>query len=85
MRGKKNLRFFRRRFSEIFCRSNKMRIVQIFNFPLTLKTQVPLNWKNVHFTQNGVTRILPTTIENGVRILYCDVVPNDGDVILHKY
>ena len=59
--------------------------VQIFNFPLTLKTQVPLNWKNVHFTQNGVTRILPTTIENGVRILYCDVVPNKGDITLHKH
>lgn len=54
----------------------------IFKYPLTLRTQVPADWKGVNVTQNGVTVNKVTVLENGARFLYYDAVPNAGDVVL---
>jgi len=54
----------------------------IFKYPLTLRTQVPTDWKDVNVSQNGVTVNKTTVLENGTRFLYYDAVPNAGDVIL---
>ena len=54
----------------------------IFKYPLTLRTQVPADWKGVNVTQNGVTLNKTTVLENGSRFLYYDAVPNSGDVTL---
>lgn len=55
---------------------------QIFNYPLTLKTRVPDSWTNVSVIQNQVVQNLIPAIENGIRYVYYDAVPNAGNVFL---
>ncbi|MDP4238170.1 MAG: polysaccharide deacetylase family protein [Bacteroidota bacterium] len=58
---------------------------KIFNFPLTLKTQVSPNWKTVRVIQNNISQTLTPKVENGNRYLYYDVQPNGGNITLVKY
>jgi len=57
---------------------------KVFSFPLTLKTQVPLEWNVVTVTQNGIYKNTTSCIENGIRYVYYDAIPNSGDIVLKK-
>ena len=56
----------------------------IFNFPLTLKTEVPADWANVNVTQNGINKSVVSKLENGKLYVYYDAIPNETDVVLTK-
>ncbi len=55
---------------------------QIFDFPLTLKTVIPDDWKKITIIQNGISMSLLSKLENGTRYICYDAIPNSGDIIL---
>ncbi len=57
---------------------------ELFNFPLTLKVNVPDSWTNIKVTQGDVTEELNTFTQNGKRYVYLNAVPDNGDVILEN-
>ncbi len=54
----------------------------IFNYPLTLKTKVPDNWRNITVTQGATVKAVTPVIENAVSYIYYDAVPNGGSIVL---
>jgi peptidoglycan/xylan/chitin deacetylase (PgdA/CDA1 family) len=54
----------------------------IFNYPLTLKTQVPASWTAVKVTQNGKNTIVIPKTESGTQYAYYDAVPDSGPIDL---
>ena len=57
----------------------------IFNFPLTLKTIVPANWKIGSIEQNGLSKKVLTKFENGYNYIVYEAIPNAGDIKLSKF
>lgn len=57
---------------------------KIFNFPLTLKTKVPANWKVTTIIQNGVSKNITPKLENGIRYVYYEAVPNSGEIKINN-
>ena len=57
---------------------------EMFDYPLTVKVAVPFNWTYVKLTQNYYDRVevAKTFIENGVRYVYANVVPDQATAIL---
>lgn len=51
---------------------------RLYDYPLTLQTPLPADWKTVTVTQNGIT--LPHYIKSG--IVQYDAVPGKGDISL---
>lgn len=51
-----------------------------YDFPLTVKIELPAGWRNVTVTQNGHTADYVAFTENGETFIYADVVPNGGDI-----
>jgi peptidoglycan/xylan/chitin deacetylase (PgdA/CDA1 family) len=54
----------------------------IFNYPLTLKTQVQASWSAVRVTQNGKNSIIIPKNEAGNYFAYYDAVPDSGQINL---
>lgn len=54
----------------------------LFNYPLTLKSAIPVDWQYVQITQAGNIQKIVPVIENGISYVYYNVVPNLGDVLL---
>lgn len=55
----------------------------IYNYPLTVKVEVPQQWSAVSVTQNGaVTEIAHPFEEGGVAYVYANVVPDAGEATL---
>ncbi len=50
----------------------------IFNYPLTVKAEVPADWRGLLYTQGDVTASAPIFEESGRRYAYIDLVPNGG-------
>jgi len=57
----------------------------IFNFPLTLKTNVPASWKIGTIEQNGLSKKVHAKSENGYNYIVYDAIPNTGDIKLSKF
>ncbi len=56
----------------------------IFNYPLTLKVQVPNDWASVSIMQNGNSHnIIPAT-ESGNNYVYFDAIPDQGNIDIAK-
>jgi len=55
---------------------------KLFNFPLTLKTQLPEAWKQTIVLQNGVRKTAILKTENGIHYAYYDAVPNLGNITI---
>lgn len=55
---------------------------EIFDYPLTVKVEVPDTWGAATITQNGVTRTATTFTEGNVNYVYADIVPNQGAAVL---
>ena len=56
----------------------------MYDYPITVKTQIPYNWNYVKMTQSYDSRmeIVKTFTENGVRYAYVNVVPDQAAAIL---
>jgi len=54
----------------------------IFDYPLTLKTKLPVGWSNVKVTQGTVSKDYTPVVENGNAMLYFDAKPNGGTIFL---
>lgn len=57
---------------------------KIFYYPLTLKSEVPSDWKEVTVTQGSAKLDIKTKIVDGVNIVVYDAVPDGGDIELTK-
>lgn len=55
---------------------------EIFDYPLTVKVEVPDTWGAATITQNGVTSTATTFTEGNVNYVYADIVPNQGAAVL---
>ena len=56
---------------------------KIFDYPLTVKVNVPKNWEDkVKFTQNKNSGTAEAVTENGKKYVYLDIVPDSGEVTL---
>lgn len=71
------------------CGESEMRVTlshdldpSLFDYPLTLKTQVPSHWKGVVLSCNGREETLQVKSNDGSGLIYYDVVPNKGPVII---
>ena len=56
----------------------------IFNYPLTLKTKVPKNWKIATVEQNGTSKNVIPKKENAINYIYFDSVPNALEIKILK-
>ncbi len=56
---------------------------KIFDYPLTVKINVPKNWEDkVKVTQNKNSDTAEAVIENGKKYVYLDIIPDSGEVTL---
>jgi hypothetical protein len=55
-----------------------------YNFPLTVKTEVPATWSSVVVIQGTDTQTVKSAEESGVRYAYYNSVPDRGAVSLYK-
>jgi oligosaccharide reducing-end xylanase len=53
-----------------------------FDFPLTLKTEVPSDWQKVYVAQGSSKWEVPPVVETNVKYAYFNVVPDKGDITL---
>lgn len=56
----------------------------IFNYPLTLKSEVPADWNYATVTQDGKTQQVEPKLEDGKFYVYYDATPDKGDITLAK-
>lgn len=56
---------------------------KIFNYPLTVRVEVPDNWGAVSLSENGKT-VVKSTFKDDKTYVYANVVPNSGDCIITK-
>ena len=56
----------------------------LFDFPLTLKVNVPLQWHGAVVTQNGKSERVTATLEGSRRYVFVNVVPDRGAAVLTK-
>ena len=56
----------------------------IFNFPLTLKVNVPAEWEMVSVSQNGENSTVAVKVEDGKSFIYINVVPDKGDILVES-
>lgn len=55
----------------------------VYNYPITVKVEVPSAWTNVSVTQNGkVLEVAQTFTENGKTYVYANAVPDAGEATL---
>ena len=59
---------------------------EIFDYPVTLRVQVPTDWESAEIVQNGqIQNVIPTTDpESGAYYIYFNVPPNNGNIIIKK-
>jgi len=56
----------------------------LFNYPLTLKVQVPNNWASVSVMQNGNSKNIVPVTESGITYIYFDAIPDQGNIEITK-
>jgi trimeric autotransporter adhesin len=56
----------------------------VYKQPLTIRSVVPSSWQNVSITQGNSSTSVASTLEGGTRVVYYDVVPNGGQIILSQ-
>ena len=56
---------------------------ELFDYPLTVKVNVPDEWKqNVKFTQGDTSKAVEIFEENGRKYVYAKIVPDSGNAVL---
>ena len=56
----------------------------LFDYPLTLKTEVPSDWNRASLIKGSQEQTLIVRENGGHKVVYYDAVPNSGSVILRK-
>ncbi len=56
----------------------------IYNYPITVKKEIPVSWVNANVSQNNTVLISKMVNENAKRYLIFDVVPDAGVVVITK-
>lgn len=56
----------------------------IYDFPLTIRRQLPDAWENISVRQGGILLESKVTTENNKRYVVFDAIPDKGEVILSK-
>lgn len=56
----------------------------IYNLPLTIRRQMPDNWKNISVRQGGIFLESKINTENNKKYIVFDAIPDKGEVILSK-
>lgn len=56
----------------------------IYNIPLTIRRQLPDNWKNISVRQGGFLLESKVNTENNKRYVVFEAVPDKGEIILSK-
>ncbi len=56
----------------------------VFNYPITLRRPLPVNWPGATVTQNGKRVPGEVVLISGTRYVMFDVVPDGGDVTIAK-
>ena len=54
----------------------------VFNFPLTLKVNVPSGWEKVRASQNGESITVNMSVEGEKAFVYVNAIPDKGEVLL---
>ncbi len=57
---------------------------ELFNYPLTLKSEIPSEWEYVQVTQGNNTMQIASVAEEDKNYVYYNVVPDRGDITLSK-
>ncbi|MBQ7363588.1 MAG: polysaccharide deacetylase family protein [Clostridia bacterium] len=52
----------------------------VFDYPLTVKLELPADWVRVSYTLNGETKTAKCVNDGSVSYAYIDVVPNSGEI-----
>lgn len=56
---------------------------EIFDYPLTVKVNVPKEWsENAQITQGKTTKDIKVTDENGKKFVYVNVIPDGGEAVI---
>jgi oligosaccharide reducing-end xylanase len=56
----------------------------VYNYPVTVRRPLPPNWSSASLTQSGKNMGAQIVMENGTKYLVFDVVPDNGDITVHK-
>ena len=56
---------------------------EIFDFPVTLKVNVPSDWKRAEYSQDG-TETVDVVTENGKKYMYINAIPDKGSILIEK-
>ena len=56
----------------------------VFNFPLTVKVNVPSDWAELEVVQNNTSATVTATAEGEKKFAYINVIPDKGEVLLQK-
>jgi hypothetical protein len=56
----------------------------LFNYPLTLKTEVPSDWKEVRLICGSQEQTLAAREKDGHKVVSYNAVPNTGIIVLKK-
>lgn len=56
---------------------------EIFDFPVTLKVNVPADWNGAEYSQDG-TETVDVVTENGEKYVYINAVPDKGSILIEK-
>ena len=54
----------------------------LYNYPLTLRSEIPINWSSVIMRQGTSVAILTPVVEGSAWVVYCDAVPGQGAITL---
>ena len=54
----------------------------VYNYPLTLRSEVPVNWSSVTMQQGSAVSILTPVVEGSAWVVYYDAVPDKGAITL---
>ena len=57
----------------------------LFDFPLTVKVNVPSEWSEARCYMNRELAELEVVLENGNKYVYVNVIPDKGDIILENF
>jgi hypothetical protein len=56
----------------------------VYNYPVTIRRPLPPNWSSASLTQSGKNVSAQIVMEHGMKSLMFDVVPDNGDIDVHK-
>jgi hypothetical protein len=56
----------------------------IYDEPLTIRSEVPLSWANVHVQQGSSANTVPSVVEDTKTVIYYNAIPDRGFITLKQ-